>query len=47
MIRRFAPPSDLQLFAGTVEKARLLRRSVRRLKVELRRLQRVQQTFAP
>jgi hypothetical protein len=46
-IRRFAPASDVPLFAGTLEKARVLRRGVRRLKVELRRLQRVQQTFAP
>jgi len=46
-VRRFAPASDVELFAGTLEKARLLRRGVRRLKVELRRLQRVQQTFAP
>jgi hypothetical protein len=45
-IRRFAPASDPPLFAGTLEKARLLRRGVRRLKVELRRLQRVQQQFA-
>jgi hypothetical protein len=46
-IRRFAPASDVPLFAGTLEKARVLRRGLRRLKVELRRLQRVEQTFAP
>lgn len=46
-LRRLAPSSDPGLLATTVERARTVRRGVRRLKVELKRLRRVQQTFAP
>ena len=46
-LRRLAPSSDDELLALTVERARSLRRGVRRLKLELKRLRRVQQTFAP
>jgi slime mold repeat-containing protein len=46
-LRRLAPSSDDELLALTIERARSLRRGVRRLKLELKRLRRVQQTFAP
>jgi len=46
-LRRLAPASDPELLALTAERTRTLRRGVRRLKAELRRLRRVQQTFAP
>ena len=45
-LRRLAPSSHPALLATTIERMRTLRRGVRRLKVELRRLRRVQQTFA-
>jgi hypothetical protein len=46
-LRRLAPAPDRELLALTLERTRTLRRGVRRLKAELRRLRRVQQTFAP
>jgi hypothetical protein len=46
-LRRLAPSPDPELLALTIERARSLRRGVRRLKVELRRVRRVQQTFVP
>ena len=45
-LRRLAPSSDPELLATTIERTRTIRRGVRRLKVELKRLRRVQQTFA-
>jgi hypothetical protein len=45
-LRRLAPSSDAQLLATTLERGLALRRGVRRLKLELKRVRRVQQTFA-
>jgi hypothetical protein len=47
VLRRLAPSSDPRLLATTIERGLALRRGVRRLKAELRRLRREQQTFAP
>ena len=46
-LRRLSPSPDPELLALTIERARSLRRGVRRLKIELRRVRRVQQTFVP
>jgi len=47
VLRRLAPSSDPPLLATTIERGLALRRGVRRVKLELKRLRRVQQTFAP